>query len=74
MQVITQSPELDNALVDASNWADEKWVHELGFARTRRYNSCPLRDLNRFGMSPATTTLKKLKAISRSSLTTHARL
>jgi hypothetical protein len=28
MDLITQSPALDNALVDPSNWADERWVHE----------------------------------------------
>jgi len=28
MPVITQSPDLDNALVNPANWADENWVHE----------------------------------------------
>ena len=28
MSVFTESPDLDNALVNPANWANEKWVHE----------------------------------------------
>ena len=28
MSVFTDSPDLDNALVNPANWANEKWVHE----------------------------------------------
>ena len=28
LDLITQSPALDNALINPSNWADERWVHE----------------------------------------------
>ena len=28
MDVFTQSPALDNALVSPSNWASEQWVHD----------------------------------------------
>ncbi|MDB9798343.1 hypothetical protein OAB85_06735, partial [Pseudomonadales bacterium] len=49
MQVITQSPELDNALVDASNWADEKWVHDQ-FTWLRE--NAPLQQLSPEGFEP----------------------
>ena len=28
MAVFTQSPDLDNALINPANWGDENWVHE----------------------------------------------
>ena len=49
MQVITQSPELDNALVDASNWADEQWIHDQ-FTWLRE--NAPLRQLSPEGFEP----------------------
>ena len=49
MQVITQSPELDNALVDASNWADEQWVHDQ-FTWLRE--NAPLQQLSPEGFEP----------------------
>ncbi|MBT3643755.1 MAG: cytochrome P450, partial [Gammaproteobacteria bacterium] len=49
MKVITQSPELDNALVDPSNWADEQWVHDQ-FAWLRE--NAPLQQLSPEGFEP----------------------
>ena len=49
MKVITQFPELDNALVDPSNWADEQWVHDQ-FTWLRE--NAPLQQLSPEGFEP----------------------
>jgi hypothetical protein len=49
MQVITQSPALDNALIDTANWANEQWVHEQ-FSWMRE--NAPLRYLSPEGYEP----------------------
>ena len=42
MEIFTQSPALDRALVDPANWADEQWVHDQ-FAWLRK--NAPLQQL-----------------------------
>jgi hypothetical protein len=49
MQVITQSPALDNALIDTANWANEQWVHEQ-FSWMRE--NAPLQYLSPEGYEP----------------------
>ncbi len=49
MDIFTSSPELDNALVDPANWADEKWLHDQ--FRWLRTND-PLRKLAPEGFEP----------------------
>ena len=46
---MTQSPELDNALVDPSNWADEQWVQDP-FTWLRE--NAPLQQLSPEGFEP----------------------
>ena len=49
MELKTKSPEIDNTLVDAACWADEKGIHEqLGWLR----NHDPLRYLEPDGFDP----------------------
>lgn len=62
MDVITQSPALDNALVDPSNWADERWVHRQ-FAWLRQHE--PLKYLAPEGYKPFwnVTRYEDIKAI-----------
>ena len=62
MDLITQSPALDNALVDPSNWADERWVHEQ-FAWLRQHE--PLKYLAPEGYKPFwnVTRYEDIKAI-----------
>ena len=49
MELKTTSPELDNALVDPANWADEQGIHEqLRWLR----NNDPLRRLDPLGFEP----------------------
>ena len=62
MDLITQSPALDNALVDPSNWADERWVHEQ-FAWLRQHE--PLKFLAPEGYKPFwnVTRYEDIKAI-----------
>ena len=47
--VVTQSPELDDALVDARRWADEDWVHAQ-FAWLREND--PVRPMSPDGFDP----------------------
>ena len=49
MDVFTQSPALDNALVNPSNWASEQWVHDQ-FAWLRQNE--PLKYLSPEGYKP----------------------
>jgi cytochrome P450 len=49
MQLYTTSPELDNALVDPANWADERGIHEE--LRWLRHND-PLRYMKPDGYEP----------------------
>ena len=47
--IYTDSPEIDNALVDSANWADMDWVHAQ-FAWLRK--SDPLRRMHPEGYDP----------------------
>ena len=49
MQVLTTSPEIDNAIVSPSNWGNEKWMHDQ-FAWLREND--PLKCLSPEGFEP----------------------
>lgn len=49
MEVVTSSPELDNAIVDAANWADEQGIHAQ-LTWLRRHD--PVRLLSPEGFDP----------------------
>lgn len=49
MDILTVSPELDNALVDPASWADEAWVHQQ-FAWLRENE--PVRQVSPEGFEP----------------------
>ncbi len=48
-QVFTESPELDDGLVEPANWGDEAWVHDQ-FAWLRRHE--PVRRMEPEGFEP----------------------
>ena len=49
MKVLTTSPDIDEALVNPANWADEAWMHEQ-FAWLRRND--PVKRLSPEGYEP----------------------
>lgn len=49
MEVVTESPALDNALVNPANWGDEKWIHDQ-FAWMRA--NAPIKKLSPDGFKP----------------------
>jgi len=62
-----QSPELDNALVDPSIWADEQWLHDQ-FTWLRE--NAPLQHLSAEGFEPfwnvaRSSNIKKIQGIKQ---------
>ncbi len=48
-QIFTESPELDDAIVNSANWADENWVHaQLAWLR----ENAPIRRMSPNGFEP----------------------
>ena len=62
LDIYTQSPEIDNALVDSANWADMEWVHAQ-FAWLREH--APLKRMQPEGYDPfwSVTKFEQIKEV-----------